>query len=287
MFWRNNLCRVTVLVISMLCANINAQTREDSLVQSDDQPDKELVKKIKRSILEERASIRTGVFNATVTHKNVDGGYTVKSFCAFDRDKGLRRTNRTVYYPDGKLATALGQCIRKPDMLAYANPNWSTVVIQSPDMRTPRDTNCFDFRSLGLCFESDLASEKTFEWTWDVYDSFEVNDVVVFGKDKIQLTFSDGLRRITFDPTRGYWPITMKQRDKSAYSSREANLELKQIGGTWVPIHYKLDAQYPDRKMSIEIEIEWESVNQIVDPKYFDFMTFESDEPLKVSDRRK
>jgi hypothetical protein len=252
------------------------------------QLDTDLVEEIKKEMLAQRASIKTGAFTAkgTVTgvddNGNVTHEYGFEIFYAFDREKKLERINHTVFDADGKVATSLGQWIGGPLAQASMLPDGDTIMLHPPDPARPLFARVFDFRSLGLAFPADVGGGFSFDWTWEACNTFPVSDVKDHDNGLVEYTWNED-RHYLIDAKKGHWPLKLKTDDKHGYWV-ESELEVVQINGTWVPKEFMIRQNRPDGSTTRKFSMKWESVNEEIDSDYFAYTSFKKNGPVKIID---
>ncbi|MEM7785317.1 MAG: hypothetical protein AAF623_18350 [Planctomycetota bacterium] len=244
--------------------------------------DSERIEFFKESILASRHQIRQGAFRVSIRQEQ-DGGVTnTNIFHAFDDDRLIYRTDREVFNQAGQKIKVGGQMIQTPTQRILSSDEDEVIGIVSINRALPGWAEIFDFRSLGMAFYGDVSNQKSFQFVWEAYCGLPVTSIEEKDNHLVYVVWNKN-RNLIFDKLRGHWPIQFRKEGLNN-NFVSSNLELVQVNDLWVPLSYKTQEKIGDNVKLIAMEFAWESVNEELDPAYFDYNTFQAKKGTKVVD---
>ena len=247
----------------------------------------------------------------------------VEMLGAFDFDKGCYRFDRRApsWKVEGKESELLDRKIcRTPELSLHYNSRYARLEIHPPDVLNPHtltnitggylDVRCVGIYSFGQLFKS-LELEAVCE---RIPKKIGLETCVeesngIFRLDWTPVQETHGTWWI--DTSHGFTLIRKESRHRlpelgetewrDPYQTHEVTW--KQIADVWVPGSYRVFFQFelapeklpepPDykytprhRKFTYRYTFEWESVNEPVDEKYFDYEEFDLPDGTYVADAR-
>lgn len=244
--------------------------------------DSQLAEYIKEGIKSSRSLIRSGAFSAKGIRVDADGSVSkLTVFHAFDSQLLMSRTDKSSFSESGEVIVALGQCIQTRKNWILLSPDDTTISIVPLNKPIPNWAKTFDFRAFGLAYLGDITSEKDFHDIWEIYENLPITSVVEIEQGKYEVIWNKN-RKMTVDEEKGFWPVEFVKTSKS--STQRSQIELTLLNETWVPYKYRVEQLVGDSVNSVEIELDWTSVNEKLDETYFDYSTFKSAKGMKVVD---
>jgi hypothetical protein len=96
--------------------------------------------------------------------------------------------------------------------------------------------------------------------------------------DVVTLTFQNEVRIVVeIDTSDGFRPLSYVITPRGGIPYRSENKAVwKRRSGVDVPVQMTVEWEYPDQKFSMkyDLKLDWQSVNQPIDPKLFDYRSF-------------
>lgn len=274
---------IALKIVILSSASLNSSALSESEVKA--------AENVIHGVIDSRQRLVSGVCRihgknrkSRADSKSSDQGRTedVECFCAFDFARGLYRFDRNVARRDG--VEQGGKFIRTPSH-AFELLGKVPELARSAVITRTRPGNSgngivapFDIRIIGLFNLVGAYWERSLD---ENLKSLSADNFIEFAAESdnvFRLTWKRGNDRLTryslwIDTEKGYSWI----RWKSTYDANSALIDIlaetgwDEKNGVWVPISMHLkDQQTSIGTTEADWSIEWESVNEPVDSKYFD-----------------
>lgn len=263
---------------------------------------------IVRSIRMEREKLKSGVLRIKGTEgseyaRNPDRNKSesFEIFVAFDADH-LRFDTREMGYvlhPDtgqpmrGRIER---KYLRTKDKIAtWASGRRSRVAEPNPPPIGRR--KLFDVRTLGIrgWVGRHMSLEETLQ---ALLNHPRVKGVDRSDPKRVQLTLQGGILagrasdfRIWISPVEGYSAtrsevLTRFKPDEPWKLTQQSNTRWQEAGGTWVPVHHDWSIYSDKQRKFLDFDLEWESINKPIDPKWFEIESLGPDAKVESVDEQ-
>ena len=272
----------------------------------------------------ERNRIATGTFRAVGTwqflmgtEKKVVFDGPVELFVAFDfPNKKLRTDVKGVGFSNGKVVQDGFRIFCSHSDVAFRYSTLpgskypSLAIVSLKESGQSIFDGGLDIRSVGLASPQVLFSSRSFDTAYVDYKpgvenrqeivALDKGIVLVTSKNEVNQDVS-GFSEMSIDTNSGFTILravggqrTGVGKDQKENSVVESNISWQRLQGVFVPSSFNCVSRnpVPGPPVSIEdvrisLKLDWESVNQPVDPGLFDYHKFELPKITPVVDRRK
>jgi len=258
------------------------------------------------AVSQNAANLKSGVFSASglcvQTGEKVSGGgkysTNIRIFSAFDEPAKLFRFDREQKHktPDGETQGG-AQYVSTPTHVILRREGATSLAIKPPGEKPLTGTDPFRIQTLGIANTNELVKAYELATYIDkgLFHDERVVECVAESNSLYRVSChlgksGEAKRTIWFGRDVGWMPVRMEERyakigkdfPKEApfvWADEEHLCEVRwiKVGSTWVPSRVKSDYRsgmfreppVPTLTDSYELDFQWKSVNQSVDPRYF------------------